>query len=174
MRTPTTLISAGLPLPAKKRAGLLGRAVRRASQRGFTILEVAVAASVMAMGLATSVIALQSGFRHVDLARGTTLASQIIQSEMERIRLLSWAGVCALPETQTFDGSAFFSDSADVAGKFTVTRTRQPDAARPTQAMNVSVAVQWNTYDGRPHTRRFTSIYAQNGLYDYYYTVAHP
>jgi hypothetical protein len=128
----------------------------------------------MVMGIATSIIAIQSGFRHLDLARGTTLASQIIQSEMERIRMMNWTAVAALPATQTFDGGTFFSSSAAVVGRFTVTRTRVPDTTRPTEVMNISVSVQWNTYDGRPHTRSFNSIYAKSGLYDYYYTIAHP
>jgi hypothetical protein len=117
---------------------------------------------------------MQSGFKHLDLARGTTIASQIIQSEMERIRLMSWTGVCALPTTQTFDGGVHFSSSSDVVGKYVVTRTRTPDAARPTEVMEIGVSVLWRTYDGRPHTRSFNAIYAKNGLYDYYYTVAHP
>ncbi len=133
-----------------------------------------MAAGVMAMGLATSIIAIQSAFRHLDLARGSTLASQIIQSEMERLRLMSWAGITALPATQTFDGGTFFSASNRVVGRFSVTRTRTPDATRPTEVMNLTVAVQWDTYDGRLHRRTFSSIYAKNGLYDYYHTIAHP
>ncbi|WP_414663211.1 type IV pilus modification PilV family protein [Horticoccus sp. 23ND18S-11] len=147
---------------------------RLRSQRGFTILEVAMASFVLAMGIATSIIAMQVGFRHLDLARGSTLASQILQSEMERIRLMSWSGVNALPASQTFDGGTFFSSNEHVVGKFSVTRTCVADSVRPTEVMNLNISVQWNTYDGRPHTRSFSSIYARNGLYDYYYTVAHP
>lgn len=144
------------------------------SQTAFTILEVAMASFIMAFGIATSVVAMQSGFRHLDLARGTTLASQIIQSEMERLRLMSWSGITALAATATFDGGTFFSTSSDVVGRFTVTRTRTADPDRPTEAMNLAVSVTWSTYDGRSHTRSFNSIYAKNGLYDYYYTIAHP
>lgn len=133
-----------------------------------------MATFIMALGIATSIIAMQSGFRHLDLARGSTLASQILQSEMERIRLMSWGNVSALPASQTFDGGTFFSNSPDVVGRFAVTRTVTPDSARPTDVVNIDVAVAWNTYDGRPHSRTFSSIYTRNGLYDYYYTVAHP
>jgi hypothetical protein len=87
---------------------------------------------------------------------------------------MSWTTVSALPGTETFDGGTFFSNSAAVAGKFTVTRTRTPDSTRPTEVMNLNVSVRWQTYDGRWHTRSFNSIYSKNGLYDYYYTVAHP
>lgn len=117
---------------------------------------------------------MQSGFRHLDLARGTTLASQIIQSEMERIRLMSWSGVSALPATETFDGATNFTSSSRISGKFSVTRTRTADASRPTEAVNIGLSVTWSTYDGRSHTRSMNSTYVKNGLYDYYYTIAHP
>jgi Tfp pilus assembly protein PilV len=146
----------------------------RGGSAGFTILEVAMATFVMALGIATAIVAMQAGFRHLDLARGTTLASQIIQSEMERIRMMSWSGVSALPASEVFDGATNFSASSRITGKYQVTRTRTPDGARPSDVMNLNISVRWNTYDGRAHTRSFNSIYVKNGLYDYYYTVAHP
>ncbi len=133
-----------------------------------------MATCVMALGIATSIIAMQAGFKHLDLARGTTLASQIIQSETERIRLMSWSGVSALPASEIFDGGTSFSNSSKVVGKYSVTRTVTADASRPTEARNIVISVTWNGYDGRSHTRRFDSTYVKNGLYDYYYTVAHP
>jgi Tfp pilus assembly protein PilV len=160
--------------PTPPLSGIRRRGVLRAARGGFTIVEVAMATFIMALGIATSIIAMQSGFRHLDLARGSTLASQILQSEMERIRLMSWGGVSALAATETFDGGTFFSNSPDVVGRFSVTRTCAADSARPTEVMNLNISVTWNTYDGRPHTRSFNSIYTRNGLYDYYYTVAHP
>lgn len=133
-----------------------------------------MATFVMALGIATSIIAMQAGFKHLDLARGTTLASQILQSEMERIRLMSWTGVTSMPATETFDGATYFSSSAKITGKYSVTRTVTADGARPTEARNIGISVTWKGYDGRPHARSFSSTYVKNGLYDYYYTIAHP
>lgn len=147
---------------------------RRGGTSAFTIIEVALSSFVLALGIATAVIAMQSGFRHLDLARGTTLASQIIQSEMERIRLMSWTGVSALAASETFDGATNFSSSSRITGKFSVTRTRTADASRPTEAVNIGLSVTWKTFDGRSHTRSMNSTYVKNGLYDYYYTIAHP
>ncbi|MBP6507310.1 MAG: prepilin-type N-terminal cleavage/methylation domain-containing protein [Opitutaceae bacterium] len=146
----------------------------RRHQSGFTIIEVAMASFIMAFGLATSIITMQAGYKHIDLARGTTLAAQIIQSEMERIRMMSWTTVNALPSTATFDGATYFSSSSVVAGKYTITRTVTNDVDRPSEVKNINVAVRWQSYDLRWHQRAFSSIYAKNGLYDYYYTVAHP
>lgn len=148
---------------------------RRPGRRaGFTVLEVLMATFVMGFGISTAIIGLQAGFRHLDLARGTTQAAQIIQCELERIRLMSWPEVRALPASATFDGATFFSSGTAPAGQFAVTRTCAADTARPTEVVNINVSVQWQTYDRRPHTRSFNSSYVRNGLYDYYYTVAHP
>lgn len=147
---------------------------RLRSTRGFTIVEVAMASFVMAFGIATSIIAMQSGYKSIDLARGSTLAAQILQSEIERLRMLSWTSINALPATATFDGATNFSSSSDIVGKYTITRTVTADATRPTEMKNITVRVRWQTYDLRWHQRSFQALYAKNGLYDYYYTIAHP
>lgn len=148
---------------------------------GFTIMEVAMASFVMALGIATSIIAMQSGFKQVEVARGTTLASQIIQSEMERLRMMPWNNtstaavdsICELPASETVDLSTMYSSSSALASRFTVTRTVSSDSTRPDDVRNIDISVVWTTYDGIRHTRSFRSIYVKNGLYDYFYTLAH-
>ncbi len=154
---------------------------RRGMRAGFTILEVAMAGFVMALGLGTAITALQSSFKALDVARDTTLASQILQSEMERLRLMAWNNpstvavdsICELPATETVDLAAMFASSVDLAAKFTVTRAVAADTARPADVKQIVISVRWRSFDGRTHVRSFRSIYARNGLYDYYYTVAH-
>jgi Tfp pilus assembly protein PilV len=158
---------------------------RRNRTAGFTIVEVAMATCVMALGIATSVVAMQTGFRSLDLARGTTLASQIIQSEMERIRLMPWNNtstvavdsVCELPEKEAVDLATMFDASSRtatlIASNYQVVRVVENDATRPSDVKFITVYVTWKTYDGRSHTRSTKTMYAKNGLYDYFYTVAH-
>jgi Tfp pilus assembly protein PilV len=143
---------------------------------GFTIAEVVFSVFVMALGISTSIIAMQAAFKQMDLARGTTIAAQILQSEMERLRMMSWTSLSALETaypTQTYDGATNFTTNSAVVGKYSVTRTIADDAAN-SEIKDINVAVTWSTYDGRSHTRAFSAIYAKNGLYDYYYTLAHP
>ncbi len=150
------------------------RARPRRPDAGFTILEVALAASIMALGIATSVLTMQSGFKAIDVARGTTLASQILQSEMERLRMMSWSGIGALPATEDFDGATYFSSNPEVANRYRITRTVTADASRPDDAKTITISVTWRSSDGRRHSRSFQSLYVKNGLYDYYYTLARP
>lgn len=145
--------------------------------RGFTILEVTMATAVMALGISTSIIAIQQGYKFLDVARGTTLASQILQSEIERIRMMSWASVTnasTMLGTRTVDLSTMFTTDPALASRFTVTRTITADATRPSDVVNIDLTVTWRTYDGREQRRSFETKYIRNGLYDYYYTLANP
>lgn len=150
---------------------------RRAA--GFTIMEVAMATFVMAFGIATSIIALQTGFRSLDVARDATLASQIMQSEIERLRLWPWANATAavdsiteLPASASVSLASMFAANPALASKFTVTRTVASDPDRPSDVRIITITVDWHGYDGRAQQRSFTTMYAKNGLYDYYYTLA--
>lgn len=151
--------------------------------RGFTIMEVTMATFVMAFGIATSIIALQMGFKAIDVARDSTLAAQIIQSEIERLRLLPWSNssttaidsIADFPNgtTETVPLTTMFTSSAALIAKYEVTRTVTTDTTR-SDVRYITLQVAWNSYDGRRHTRSFTTMYARNGLYDYYYTLANP
>ena len=140
-----------------------------------------MAAFIMALGIGSSVVTMQSGFKSINVARDTTIASQILQSEMERLRLMAWNNtsttavdsICELPATETVNLSSMFSSNSAFTSKFTLTRTVAADEARPNDVRYITLSVSWKTLDGRSQSRSFKSMYAKNGLYDYYYTVAH-
>src|ERR1043165_5319622 len=64
---------------------------RRFGNRGYTIVEVGITAMVMLIVIASSLVTLTAGYKAVDNARYTTLAGQILQSQMEKLRMLTWA-----------------------------------------------------------------------------------
>ena len=145
---------------------------RRSRRAGFTIAEVSLATMVMALGIATSITALQMGFRSLDVARGTTLASQILQSEIERVRMMSWSSINALPASARVDLSTMFTSSPTLAASYTVTETVNDVIAGEMRQIYVSAV--WRGYDGRSHQLSMVTYYTKNGLYDYYYTLARP
>lgn len=147
-------------------------ASRRRRCAGFTIAEVSLATMVMALGIATSVTALQMGFRSLDVARGTTLASQILQSEIERVRMMSWTSINALPASARVDLSTMFTSSPALTASYTVTETVTDVVAG--EIRQIAVAAVWRGYDGRSHQLSMVTYYTKNGLYDYYYTLARP
>jgi Tfp pilus assembly protein PilV len=172
----------GRTYPHGVRTGISASTRRRPADGGFTILEVAMATFVMAFGIATSIVALQMGFRAIDVARDQTLAAQIMQSEIERLRLWPWSktvpasvvdSIVELPASESVSLASTFTSNATVAAKFSVSRTITNDPADTTRNVRyITIAVTWKSYDGRAHTRNFTTMYAKDGLYDYYYTLA--
>jgi len=158
------------------------RACQPRSRRrtGFTILEVMMAAAVMVLGIATSITTLQFGMRSVDTARNMTLAGQIMQSEMEILRLQNWTQISALPATATVDPSATITSGSSttldttlnaIAARFTCTRT-VADISGRSDIKLITLSVTWTGVDGRAHALTYQTRYAKNGLSDYFY-VAH-
>ncbi len=157
--------------------GRKNAASRLRASSGFTLVEVAVAAFVMLIAVSSSLLILQRGLQGVDVARNSTLAAQIMQSEIERIRLMSWNDImnpAKLPTPNAdVDISAFVAADPKIAQRFSVKRTVTPVTGRETSMVTVTVDVTWANVDNTPHTRSFSTRYSKDGLYDYYYTIAH-
>lgn len=141
---------------------------------------------VMVFGIASAIIVLQSGFKALDTARSTTLASQIIQSEMERIRLLPWdtstldssgnlkPAIVRIVEKEQIDPATLFpigSVSTQIS-RFTIVRTCEDVSGRVGEMKTITLYVTWRGIDGITHTRSSSTQYSKNGIYDYYYTKA--
>ncbi len=162
--------------PAPPRPGL-GRSFRARARAGFTIAEVVMASFVMIFGISSSVIVMQTGFRSLDTARKTTLAAQIMQSEMERIRMLNWTQINALPDEAEIDFSTIFPQNTEVertmfgqiSNTFTAVRSTRTLPDTDDEIREISVLITWEGIDGVPHTRNSTTQYCKDGLYAYYY-----
>jgi hypothetical protein len=143
-------------------------------------MEVMLASVVMLFGIATSLTTLQFGLRAVDTARNMTLASQIMQSEMEVLRLQNWNQIIALDGRATIDptttitvadGSALDTMLNGIANRFRCVRVVEAISGRANIRL-ITLYVSWTGVDGRSHTLTFQTRYAKNGLSDYFY-VAH-
>lgn len=129
----------------------------------------------MAFAISGSIVVMQAGFKSLDNARNTTLASQVIQSEMERIRLLNWSDVNAFPAKGTIVLNTIFptgTTTNTLNARFTATRTCTGVTGKETEMKEIVITVTWKGIDGLIHTRSTTGYYCKNGLYDYYYTLA--
>lgn len=145
------------------------------------------AAIVLVFGITTAITTLQYGMRATDTARNMTLASQIMQSQMEVLRLQNWAQIIALPTPYTAAGGVTITEGnsspataldgtlTKIANRFTFTRTIAPilvaGVARPDIRL-ITLNVTWSGLDGRSHTLNYQLRYAKNGLNDYFY-VSH-
>jgi hypothetical protein len=152
----------------------IGHSVFRKRLRGraaFTLVEVMMAFTILIAGLCGGLATLQSGFKAIDSARCSTLSAQIMQSQIERLRLLNWTDLTAtigadvvIPVTELVPASA-----SDMAGRFVLKQTVATDPSRPDIA-NITLNVTWTGLGNIPHSRNFVTRYAKNGLYDYYFS----
>ncbi len=147
----------------------------RHARRGFTIAEVMMAAAVMALAISTSITTMQRAFLALDTSRNLTLAGQIMVSEMEGIRMLSWTEVEAYelsPTVTTLTLDAAFTSNPQIGNRFAMTRTvTLPDEANP-NIRQITLTVTWRGYDGRELSRSYTTQYARYGIHDYLYNTS--
>lgn len=129
---------------------------------------------MLAAGVTSAILVMQWGLRHLDLARGKTLAAQILQSEVERLRMMNWDLIVALPAEAEVPLSASFSSDAELAGRFRLLRSVAADPARPDLVRLLTVRVLWSTNDGRARENSLRATYVRQGLNDYLYTLAQP
>jgi len=142
------------------------------------LVEVAIAAFVLAFGIAMSIVTIQAGYRTMDDARNLTIASQVLQSELERLRLLPWSSdtggdsISAMPTSEAVDLTDSFTSNPQIAARFTLVRAVSETVGRETTMRDITLTVTWVGFYGVSHSRTFTTRYCKDGLYDYYYTIA--
>jgi hypothetical protein len=146
---------------------------------GFTIMEVALAATVLALTLVGMIQVVDSGSEMLDLSRKQTIAARILQGEIDQLRLMSWNAITILPH-DTEPGnpaiissdSTFLAFSAQLGGQFPFTGTRTItylEPAPPTDAahvllMMVTYTVKWTGVTGHTYSRTSTTYVGKNGL----------
>lgn len=141
---------------------------RPRSERGITIIEVGIAALIMGAVLATSITTLQRAFISLQNARDLNIASQMLQSEMEKMRLADWDTVNGFTTTATTVAlDTAFTSNPYVGNRFALSRT----VADPkTDTRIITLQVIWRGADNRQLSRRLSMRYSRNGLYDYFYS----
>lgn len=125
-----------------------------------------IAAIVLVLGITTSIVVLQRGFQTLDHARNLTHASQVMQSELERLRLKSWAQMQTLQDSG--DTQVAVAAVAGSTGTFQCTRTIRDAKA---EMKEITLVCSWRGYDGRPQSVSYITRYSKSGLYDYFYTA---
>lgn len=136
--------------------------------RGVTILEVAMASLVMALVLSTAVTTLQRAFISLQNARDLNIASQMLQSEMEKLRLADWttvSGFTTSATTVTLD--AAFTANPYIGNRFALSRSVTDPK---TDTRIITLHVVWLGADNRPLSRNLAMRYSRHGLYDYFYS----
>jgi Tfp pilus assembly protein PilV len=127
-----------------------------APNRGFTIMEVALAATVLALTLVGMIGVIESGSEMLDLSRKQTLADQILHSEIDQLRLQSWSVIAGEPPPNAT--SANFYSSTQVGYIGTPTMLSTPGNG---YASGLSPNLVTLTASNDPSFARFVAIYPQ-------------
>ncbi len=145
-----------------------------------------LASFVLLFGIVSSVAVLVRGFRTIESARYTDLATQLLQSGMEDLRLLNWAQLTALQATangvtgnvaldESF--SSYNQFSAGTLSRFTLTRTIRtvPRSLRSgvseSDMRELILTASWQPAHGPRRSLTTSTYYSRGGLNDYFTTA---
>lgn len=148
-----------------------GRAFDRRS--GFTLVEMMVAIVVIGITLTAAFSTIGYGYRTMETGRDYTRVAQILQSEMEDMRTLSWSQLEPLTST-TYQKITLNADFAAVFGDryeaWLWVRNRV-DASGVVLAdqKEISIKVTWKDSNGILMSRSTTTWFTENGMHDYFY-----
>lgn len=132
---------------------------RHDTPKGFTLIEVLLAAVVMLAGIVGMMQAVTSGSEMLDVSRKQTVATQIIHGEIEKIRVCDWSEISALPTTSLVPLSSSFQASSP---SFKCSRSVSDVK---TDLKQVTYTVTWVGSTGRSYTRSGSTYVGKNGLY---------
>ncbi len=133
---------------------------------GYSLVEVIVAAGIFALVIAGGIGGVRMGLHIVDNSRHYTRISQILQSELESLRALSWDELQALPLKSEIAIDPKFSTAAYDA--YTLQRSIVVESV---SLRRIEVLVQYHTRSGQAAALKYITFFSEGGVNDYYYRV---
>lgn len=130
---------------------------------GFTLAEIAIATMVMGLVMVSAMMGLRMGFALIETARHNTLASQILQSEMENLRLMNWSELASLGDGEFEKDESFQGTQAE---RFVTNRSVEELSI---SFRRITLEVEWEAFNGATLSRRYVTFFSKDGLNDYYY-----
>jgi Tfp pilus assembly protein PilV len=143
------------------------------SLRGFTLVEVMMAATMMLAGIVGMMHVITTGSEMLDAARKQTIATQIMHGEIERIRVSDWTQISALAASHPTQ-LGYAETSAGRVVQWVTNATQIPaDSFKFSRTISnvrpdlkqISYSVEWVGNTGRPYTRSTSTYVGKNGLY---------
>lgn len=122
------------------------------------------ASCVLMLGFGGVVMTVKNSLTTIAHARHLGAASQIMQSELERLRLYNWSQLESVQSSA--DHSVAVTDTP-ASARFSCTRSIHDvrDGLK-----EITVETRWGGNDGRAYSARMVTRYARNGINDYFYT----
>ncbi len=141
-------------------------AASRAGRRSaFSLAEVMVASCVLMLGISGALVTLRRSLDTIAQARQLDSASQLMQTELERLRLLNWS------QLQTIQASGETSVRTPAGGDFARFTCERRIRDLRDGMKEITLVASWGGLDGRAHSARLITRYSRSGLNDYFYTT---
>lgn len=138
------------------------RRKERTKASAFTLVELLIAMAIFMIVIVSGFACVKMGMGLVDNARHHTRSSQIMQSEIERVRSLAWANLTALPTTKTkVTVASQFNDAS--YNNYTLYRTLSGSG----DVRKITLEVFWTDMTGDTNSKTYVTQYTKGGLYDY-------
>ena len=138
---------------------MLNCVFKRASS-GFTLVELLVAMVIFASVIAGGLGCVRMGLNQINNARSETRASQVMQSEIERLRSLAWDNFTALDGTeQAVELSDEFKNAA--YGSFDMVRSITGSG----DSRKITLVIRWKDLSGISRSKSYVTLYTKGGLY---------
>jgi len=128
---------------------------------GFTLAEAILATLILTFVLASVLAVASQSARYLSDIRRTARASQVLQQEMEYVRLLDWASLQSLTNS--------FTDPSDTNHIYTgrITLSNYDTYGSTTTVAKVTLTVTWTNQVNRVLTNTLTSLVSNGGLNKY-------
>ncbi|NDV62956.1 prepilin-type N-terminal cleavage/methylation domain-containing protein [Puniceicoccales bacterium CK1056] len=133
---------------------------------GFTLVEVIIGSVLMAIVFTASYASYFLGMNLVEDAREELRASQIIQSELERMRTMNWDAINSVAQVTRVIPQGDFIQK--FSGDYRAYREIK-DIDGQTNLKMVRVFVWWTNAKGLRTYQVFNTIVTKEGLNDYHY-----
>lgn len=142
---------------------------RKSAKKGFTMVELLIFIMVIGIIMTGAFATMAQSIRMVETSRDYARASQILQSEIERLRTMSWE---QLEAVQAADGTAIASIELDEAFQETFNDRYRAFRYLENRYSNQKEAIIWvYWWDGMGNFRikKTAAWFTKDGLNDFYY-----
>jgi prepilin-type N-terminal cleavage/methylation domain-containing protein len=139
----------------------------------FSLIEVMISIVVLSVVFVGFYLNLSQGFASAEVSRENLRATQILEQQMETIRLYTWDQInsngyvptnftVALDPTGTTSNGLIFTAT-------TVITNAPVTEAYSNNLVLVTTTLTWTSDNGNRHTRKMSTLVSEYGLHNYYY-----